>query len=482
MSIIASITTSVDGYVTGPDDGPKYGLGIGGERLHYWVMGGPWTYESEHEHRRQLGLRQGVPRRSHQRDEAAPSAGAACTTPPEPGVARTPSTAPLFVLTHRTGDASRPLDRVRVRRWSGRRDGPGEKRRRGEGHRRGRWGRRDPAVPSPPGTSTSSRSPPRRSCWVAARGSSTASRPDLDLEIVRVYTSDLRHARALPGRTMSSYGPTRRRRRGERRHARGRALRRRGGTARLLAGGTTMLSWPDTLCEALARGGHHVVRYDLRDSGASTTVDPEAPAYTLRDLAADAAALARELNDRPVHLAGIGVGGMVAQVAALDHPDTFSALTLVGTRPVAPGPVDDDLPDHDTARMERLFYRGRCPSSQTAPRVAEFAAGGAGILGNDPAATPHVDRRAHVGPYAGHRAHGAEVANQLGMVFAKLDCQARAGAGACPSSRSRRWWCTVAAIRSSLSATAKRPRAESARCAAAGARTGRDGDPRCGRR
>jgi predicted alpha/beta hydrolase len=55
----------------------------------------------------------------------------------------------------------------------------------------------------------------------------------------------------------------------------------------LLAGGTTMLSWPDALCETLARGGRHVVRYDLRDSGASTTVDPEAPAYTLRDLAAE---------------------------------------------------------------------------------------------------------------------------------------------------------------------------------------------------
>ena len=59
----------------------------------------------------------------------------------------------------------------------------------------------------------------------------------------------------------------------------------------LLAGGTTMLSWPDELCEALARGGRHAVRYDLRDSGASTTIDPEVPAYTLRDLAADAAAL-----------------------------------------------------------------------------------------------------------------------------------------------------------------------------------------------
>ena len=43
----ASITISVDGYVTGPNDGPGCGLGEGGERLHYWVMGGPWTYEDE---------------------------------------------------------------------------------------------------------------------------------------------------------------------------------------------------------------------------------------------------------------------------------------------------------------------------------------------------------------------------------------------------------------------------------------------------
>jgi dihydrofolate reductase len=45
--VIAGITTSVDGYVTGPDDGPGKGLGDGGERLHYWVFGGPWSYDEE---------------------------------------------------------------------------------------------------------------------------------------------------------------------------------------------------------------------------------------------------------------------------------------------------------------------------------------------------------------------------------------------------------------------------------------------------
>ncbi len=67
----------------------------------------------------------------------------------------------------------------------------------------------------------------------------------------------------------------------------------------LLAGGTTMLPWPDALCERLAADGRRVMRYDLRDSGASTTRDPEAPAYTLRDLAADAVALADALGGRP---------------------------------------------------------------------------------------------------------------------------------------------------------------------------------------
>jgi dihydrofolate reductase len=43
--VIAAITTSVDGCVAGPGDGPGKGLGEGGERLHYWVFGGPWTYD-----------------------------------------------------------------------------------------------------------------------------------------------------------------------------------------------------------------------------------------------------------------------------------------------------------------------------------------------------------------------------------------------------------------------------------------------------
>jgi pimeloyl-ACP methyl ester carboxylesterase len=190
----------------------------------------------------------------------------------------------------------------------------------------------------------------------------------------------------------------------------------------LCAGATTMLSWPDALCESLARGGRHVVRFDLRDCGASTTIDPEAPAYTLRDLSTDAAALARELDERPAHLAGIGVGGMVAQVAALDHPEAFSALTLVGTRPVAPGPVDDDLPDHDATTMGRLFSR-TMPDWSDRDAVTAYAAQGAEILGDDPAVARATAGR--IWDRTPGTLPAVQLANQLGTLFARLDCSPR---------------------------------------------------------
>ena len=44
--VVAGITVSVDGYITGPNDGPGCGLGLRGAPLHYWVFGGPWSCDS----------------------------------------------------------------------------------------------------------------------------------------------------------------------------------------------------------------------------------------------------------------------------------------------------------------------------------------------------------------------------------------------------------------------------------------------------
>ena len=190
----------------------------------------------------------------------------------------------------------------------------------------------------------------------------------------------------------------------------------------LLAGGTTMLSWPDALCERLAAGGRYVVRYDLRDSGASTTLDPENPAYDLRDLAADAAALAGALGTGTAHLGGVGVGGMVAQVAALDRPDVFSALTLVGTRPVAPGIVDEDLPDHDPGVMAALFAQS-LPDWTDRDAVASFAAESAELMGDNPEEARATSARIwDRTPSSNPAVHEA---NQLGTVFSRIDCSPR---------------------------------------------------------
>jgi pimeloyl-ACP methyl ester carboxylesterase len=113
---------------------------------------------------------------------------------------------------------------------------------------------------------------------------------------------------------------------------------------------------------------------------------------------------------------------MVAQVAALDHPGAFSALTLAGTRVVAPGKPDADLPDHDKATMKRLFTRPM-PDWTDREAVAEFAAAGAEILGDDPVAARAIAAR--IWDRTPGTAPPIQMASQLGMVFAKLNCKPR---------------------------------------------------------
>ena len=100
--VLAAITTSVDGFVTGPDDGPGKGLGVGGERLHYWVFGGPWTYDEE-----PRGEPVGLDKQFL--EEAMSGVGAVIggrNTYEAAGGwgGRNPWGIPLFVLTHRTED------------------------------------------------------------------------------------------------------------------------------------------------------------------------------------------------------------------------------------------------------------------------------------------------------------------------------------------------------------------------------------------
>jgi dihydrofolate reductase len=102
MAVTASITTSVDGYITGPDDGPRAGLGIGGERLHYWVFGGPWSYD-DHEFSEATGEDKAF------LDEAMANLGAVIAgrwtyEAADHWGGTNPWGVPLFIVTHRTDE------------------------------------------------------------------------------------------------------------------------------------------------------------------------------------------------------------------------------------------------------------------------------------------------------------------------------------------------------------------------------------------
>jgi pimeloyl-ACP methyl ester carboxylesterase len=100
--------------------------------------------------------------------------------------------------------------------------------------------------------------------------------------------------------------------------------------------------WEEDFCRRLADGGRFVIRYDHRDTGGSVTYPPGSPGYTGPDLVADPIGVLGALDVGRAHVAGMSMGGALAQVLTLDHPERVATLTLISTSPG--GPNEDDLP------------------------------------------------------------------------------------------------------------------------------------------
>ena len=111
--------------------------------------------------------------------------------------------------------------------------------------------------------------------------------------------------------------------------------------------GGQLTLWPTELCEELVARGYHVVRFDNRDIGLSEKFDhagmpdmgalmgallsgqkPEAP-YSLDDMAADATGLLDALGIAKAHIVGASMGGMIAQLVAINHPEKVLSLTSI---------------------------------------------------------------------------------------------------------------------------------------------------------
>jgi len=142
-----------------------------------------------------------------------------------------------------------------------------------------------------------------------------------------------------------------------------------------------LIFWPDPLCEGLAAKGFRVVRFDNRDIGNSThfagqsAPDPRAllaevtagrrpdVPYTLDDMADDALGLMDALGTKRAHVVGASMGGMIAQLVAINHPDRakslISIMSTTGRR---------DLPAGNSQTLSVLF---RPPSSDSRDDLIE---------------------------------------------------------------------------------------------------------------
>ena len=125
--------------------------------------------------------------------------------------------------------------------------------------------------------------------------------------------------------------------------------------------GASMDWWEEEFCQRLAggqgQGGRFVIRYDHRDTGQSVSYPAGAPGYTGADLAADAVGVLDAFGRRSAQLAGISMGGALAQQVALAYPDRVDSLVLMSTSPAVP--VRSELPP--MSEELRAWFAARVP-------------------------------------------------------------------------------------------------------------------------
>ncbi len=186
-----------------------------------------------------------------------------------------------------------------------------------------------------------------------------------------------------------------------------------------------MILWDDEFCEQLAGRGFRVIRFDNRDIGRSTrlrgtriptrwqliTRKRKGAAYSLDEMADDAVGLLDHLQIGAAHVVGASMGGMIAQLIAINHPQRIlslvSIMSTTGNRSVGqPQPriamrlmrksarerdayIEDHIatyraigsPDfdfdeeHKRARAARCFERGVYPAGNARQLAAVSTAG-----------------------------------------------------------------------------------------------------------
>jgi len=109
----------------------------------------------------------------------------------------------------------------------------------------------------------------------------------------------------------------------------------------------SMVYWDEEFCQRLADTGRYVIRYDHRDVGRSTTYEPGSSNYTVVDMADDAVGVLDAYHIDEAHIVGMSLGGMIAQIVALRHPQKVLSITLIASSIFGSDDNNRNLPPMD---------------------------------------------------------------------------------------------------------------------------------------
>ena len=191
-----------------------------------------------------------------------------------------------------------------------------------------------------------------------------------------------------------------------------------------------LIDWPAEFCELLAGRGYRVVRFDNRDAGLSTGMDdagvPDMRAvfagdvrtvpYRLADLAADTAGLLDALGIDAAHVAGVSMGGMIAQQLTLDFPERVRSLCSIMST------TGDRSVGRPTPEAAAVLRR---PAATSRAEAVAGAVDTARLIGSPgfPAPDDEVRRRAEAKVDRAYRPAGT--ARQYAAILASPDRTAR---------------------------------------------------------
>ncbi len=148
----------------------------------------------------------------------------------------------------------------------------------------------------------------------------------------------------------------------------------------LIMGATcSMVYWDEEFCELLASTGKFVIRFDNRDVGRSVAYEPRTSNYTVTDMAEDAIGVLDAYHIDKAHLFGMSLGGMIAQIAAVKHPERILTLTLLATSVIGSDDNTRNLPPMDE-RILTHHVNGTSIDWTNKNDVAEYLVSGSRLL------------------------------------------------------------------------------------------------------